>query len=50
MVLKAAHPLNSSERSLEQFVMAFEQVMEVVHSSKCLWQDAPPTGCPHGKI
>lgn len=40
MVLKAAPPLNCSQRSLDQFVLALGQVMEVVHSSKRFWQDA----------
>lgn len=40
MVLKAAPPLNSSERSLGQFVIALRQVVEIAHSSKRFWQDA----------
>ena len=40
MVLKAAPPLNSNERSLDHFVVALEHVMDVVHSSKRFWQDA----------
>ncbi len=40
MVLKAAPPLNSNEKSLDQFVVALEQVMDVVHSSKRFWRDA----------
>ena len=40
MVLKAAPPLNSNEKSLDHFVEALEHVMDVVHSSKRFWQDA----------
>jgi len=40
LVLKAAPPLNTSEASLNHFVTALREVMEVVHSSKRFWQDA----------
>jgi ornithine--oxo-acid transaminase len=40
MVLKAAPPLNVSDRSLEAFTHALTDVLEAVHSSKRFWQDA----------
>ena len=39
-VLRATPPLNSSEKSLDRFIAALEQVMEVAHSSKHFWHDA----------
>ncbi|WP_251106272.1 aspartate aminotransferase family protein [Alloacidobacterium dinghuense] len=50
MVLKAAPPLNSDERSLDQFVTALGQVMEVAHSSKRFWQDALQLAARTAKI
>lgn len=40
LVLKAAPPLNASQTSLERFIDAVDQVMELVHSSARFWQDA----------
>jgi len=40
MVLKAAPPLNVSERSLAAFTHGLTDVLEAVHSSKRFWQDA----------
>jgi ornithine--oxo-acid transaminase len=39
-VLRATPPLNSSEKSLDRFVVAMEHVMEAAHTSKCFWQEA----------
>lgn len=39
-VLKAAPPLNVSEASLDRFVDAIRQVMDVVHASRHFWTDA----------
>ncbi len=40
MVLKAAPPLNVTERSLAAFTRGLTDVLEAVHSSKRFWQDA----------
>lgn len=39
-VLKAAPPLNASQASLEQFIDAVDNVLDLVHSSARFWQDA----------
>lgn len=40
LVLKAAPPLNASQASLDRFIDALDQVLELVHSSARFWQDA----------
>ena len=40
LVLKAALPLTVSEESLEAFTRDLADVLEAVHSSKRLWQNA----------
>jgi ornithine--oxo-acid transaminase len=40
LVLKAAPPLNASPASLERFIDAVDDVMDLVHSSTRFWQDA----------
>ncbi|HEY6448494.1 MAG TPA: aspartate aminotransferase family protein [Acidobacteriaceae bacterium] len=40
LVLKAAPPLNASQASLERFIDAVHDVVDLVHSSARFWQDA----------
>ncbi|MBT9332814.1 aspartate aminotransferase family protein [Acidipila sp. 4G-K13] len=39
-VLKAAPPLNAEEESLDHFVRAIDNVLDLVHSSRRFWRDA----------